>query len=119
MRGFMVIGVWAGLVSTPAFADNNTCLALAGAWTASGTAKAITVFRGNYAIELTGKVAATPPEVKSALQPAIVGECLVGWGAGESLPDGCKEGSAVTMTGPLSFDDKNVAGIQVGEITCE
>ena len=74
---------------------------------------------GFFSIELSSKVAAKPPEVRSALQPVITGECLVGWAAGEGRPEGCKDGASVTMSGPVSFDDKDVAGIQVRQISCK
>jgi hypothetical protein len=113
LGGLVMIGA-AGV----AHADNNTCRQSGGAWKVTGTIKTFGTFMGFFSIELSAKVAATPPDVRSALQPVITGECQVGWGAGEGRPEGCKDGSSVTMSGPISFDDKDVAGIQVRQISC-
>jgi hypothetical protein len=119
MRALVLGAVLAVAGAGAAHADNNTCRQSGGAWTVTGTIKTFGTFRGFYSIELSAKVAAKPPEVRSALQPVITGECLVGWGAGDGSPEGCKEGVSVTMTGPVSFDDKDVAGIQVRQISCK
>jgi hypothetical protein len=105
-------------VAGSALADNSTCLQSGGAWKATGTIKSFVTFMGFYSFELASPVAATPPEVRSALQPVITGECLVRWGAGEGRPEGCRDGASVTMSGPVSIDDRKVAGIQVRTITC-
>jgi hypothetical protein len=105
---------WSGA----AFADNNTCLQSGGAWKATGTIKSFVTVMGFYSFELASLVVASPPEVRSALQPVITGECMVGWGAGEGRPPGCAEGTSVTMSGPVTIDERKIAGIQVRTISC-
>lgn len=98
-----------------ASADNAVCRQHAGAWTATGTVMVVSEFGGNFLMMLAKNVVATPDGGQS--KPA--GECLVGTASGTALPTTCKEGSAVTITGPLNFDDPKYANVDARKIACQ
>jgi hypothetical protein len=122
MRGCLAFALLSALAiggfAASAGADNNVCLAHAGNWKATGTVASAMTFQGNFDIQFSAPVVGeNMVKSKSAMEPVVTGDCMVGWAAGiGELPDTCKKGSTVTATGHLSFDDSKLAGVNIADM---
>lgn len=92
--------------------NTNACLQSGGQWTVTATVKSADELMGYYTIVFDSLAVGTP-----VVAVQLAADCLIGWAAGEDLPDACVAGSSVTVTGPLSVSE-GVPGVQVREIEC-